>query len=148
VANQLGINYSTAKTILRIWRKEDRITKKYSSTNIRKRKEKKKRLPNTFKPIMEIIRSTNFAIISDKCESTMSNSFISQPVDIINLMNSYNSYTFLKNIGNAMILYDKITLCKLFNTCNVLVDYINRNLLIERFPGLQEVYERLNSNLF
>jgi hypothetical protein len=36
-AKELGINYSTAKTIIRIWRLENRIHKKYSSTPKKKR---------------------------------------------------------------------------------------------------------------
>jgi hypothetical protein len=41
-AKELGINYSTAKTIIRIWRLENRIHKKYSSSP----KKKKQRSEN------------------------------------------------------------------------------------------------------
>ncbi len=37
-ALELGINYSIANTIIRIWRKENRVIKKYSYTNKRKKK--------------------------------------------------------------------------------------------------------------
>jgi hypothetical protein len=50
-AKMLGINYSTAKTILRIWRIEKRIHKKYSSTSsVKKKRQHKYKKRATFPP--------------------------------------------------------------------------------------------------
>ncbi len=95
----------------------------------------------------EMCRSTCFTIVSDN-DSTITNSSISQNVDIVNLMNNYVSYVCLKNVGNIMIESNKVKLCKLINTCNILEEYIKSDMFILNNPILWETFERLRSILF
>ena len=143
MAQDLGINYSTAKTILRIWKKEKRIFKKYSSTSKRKRPRPK------IRSLLEKCNITSFTIQSDKCESTSSNSSVSQPVDIINLICMYNSYNLIKSIMMTMVESDKLTLSKLLSICELLVKYINNDVsLLNGNHNLTLIYERLIGNFF
>ena len=170
-AKYLNINYSTAKTILRIWRIEKRIHKK---SYINNKKKKNFRIMKTTPENLNLLISNkyftinsiksseflkkcsnyNFTLFSrnpkSECGSSHDNSTVNsnsqETCNINQLFIIFQALNLKKKMYDIIVANNDNTIKKLHCITEVITLIINNNINLMNNPVIKQIYNNLSSN--